>query len=62
MPMGQMPVLEMGGKKYNQSKSICRYIGRKNNLYGKDEIEAMEIDSTADNIDDFRIRKCNYNT
>ena len=57
MPMGQIPVLEIDGKKYNQSKSICRYIAKKSNLYGSNDLEALEIDAAADNIDDLRIRK-----
>ena len=57
MPTGMIPVLEIDGKKYNQSKAIMRYLARKNNLYGKDEMEAMLIDAVADSIDDFRIRK-----
>lgn len=60
MPMGQMPVLEIDGKKYNQSKSICRYLGKKFNLYGSNDLEALEIDAAADDIDDMRIRKCQF--
>lgn len=52
MPMGQMPVLEIDGKKYCQSKAICRYLGKKSGLYGKDDFEAMEIDATADALHD----------
>lgn len=32
MPTGQMPVLEIDGKKYSQSLAIARYLARE---YGK---------------------------
>lgn len=54
MPMGQMPVLEIDGKPYHQSKAISRFIAKKGNLYGSNELEAMEIDATVDSIDDLR--------
>lgn len=54
MPMGQMPVLEIDGQKYNQSKAIGRYLAKKCNLYGASPIEAMEIDAAVENIDDMR--------
>ncbi|XP_011265525.1 uncharacterized protein LOC105256930 [Camponotus floridanus] len=54
MPMGQMPVLELDGKLYHQSKAISRFIAKKGNLYGSNELEAMEIDATVDSIDDLR--------
>ena len=52
-----MPVLEIDGKKYSQSKSICRYLAKKFNLYGSNELEALEIDASADAVDDIRVRK-----
>lgn len=52
MPMGQVPVLEIDGKKYNQSKAISRYIAKKCNMYGSDDIEALEIDATVDSLND----------
>ncbi|NP_001291541.1 glutathione S-transferase-like [Solenopsis invicta] len=54
MPMGQMPILEIDGKIYHQSRAIGRYIAKKGNLYGSDELEAMEIDATIDSMDDIR--------
>ncbi|XP_028045980.2 glutathione S-transferase [Monomorium pharaonis] len=54
MPMGQIPVLEIDGKQYHQSRAIGRYIAKKGNLYGSDELEAMEIDATVDSMDDIR--------
>lgn len=57
MPQGQMPVLEIDGKMYNQSKAIMRFLAKKFGLYGSDDQEAWEIDATADAIDDMRVRK-----
>ncbi|XP_032666452.1 glutathione S-transferase-like [Odontomachus brunneus] len=54
MPMGQVPVLEIDGKKYNQSRAISRYLAKKFNLYGSNEIEALEIDATIDSMEDMR--------
>ncbi|OAD57200.1 Glutathione S-transferase S1 [Eufriesea mexicana] len=55
MPMGQVPVLEIDGKKYHQSKSIGRYLARKNNLVGSNDEEAYQIDATIDTIDELRL-------
>lgn len=54
MPMGQVPVLEIDGKKYNQSRAIGRYLAKKFNLYGSNEIEALEIDAAIDSLEDIR--------
>lgn len=52
MPFGQVPVLEVDGKKINQSFAICRYLAKQYNLAGKNDWEALEIDVTVDNIKD----------
>ncbi|KAF5279386.1 hypothetical protein FQA39_LY05496 [Lamprigera yunnana] len=54
MPFGQVPVLEVNGKRAHQSVSICRYLGRLCKLNGVNEWEDLEIDSTADTINDLR--------
>ncbi|KYN04890.1 Glutathione S-transferase [Cyphomyrmex costatus] len=54
MPMGQVPVLEIDGKQYHQSRAIGRFIAKKGNLYGSDDFEAMEIDAVVDSIEDIR--------
>ncbi|EZA51025.1 hypothetical protein DMN91_003160 [Ooceraea biroi] len=54
MPMGQMPILEIDGKVYHQSKAISRFLAKKGKLYGANEIEAMEIDAVVDDIEDLR--------
>lgn len=57
MPMGQVPILEIDGKKYHQSRAIARYVAKKCNLYGSNEIEALEIDGIVDSLDDMRQSK-----
>jgi hypothetical protein len=54
MPFGQVPVLEVDGKKYPQSVAICRYLAKQCGLAGKDDWEALEIDATVDTIHDLR--------
>lgn len=54
MPFGKVPVLEVDGKKIDQSVAICRYLAKQCGLAGKNDWEALEIDSTVDNIHDLR--------
>ncbi|CAL7934089.1 unnamed protein product [Xylocopa violacea] len=60
MPLGQLPILEIDGKIYHQSKAISRLIARRNNLYGSNEVESYEIDATVDTIDDLRTAFSRY--
>ncbi|XP_014219984.1 glutathione S-transferase [Copidosoma floridanum] len=55
MPMEQMPILEIDGKVYHQTKAICRYLAKQCKLYSSDDLEALEIDGSIDDIDDMRI-------
>lgn len=57
MPMGQMPVLEIDGKKIHQSISICRYLSKQVGLAGTNDFENFEIDSVVDTCNDFRSSK-----
>lgn len=54
MPFGQVPVLEVDGKKVCQSVAISRYLAKQFGLAGKNDWEALEIDSTVDTIHDLR--------
>jgi len=56
-PLGQLPVLEVDGKKMNQSISICRFLAKKVGLAGKTDYENYEIDSVIDTIVDLRTSK-----
>ena len=54
MPFGQVPVLEVDGKKIHQSTAISRYLAKQYGLIGKDDWENLEIDATIDTIHDLR--------
>ncbi|XP_076287866.1 glutathione S-transferase-like [Lasioglossum baleicum] len=56
MPFGQVPVLEVDGKKVCQSVAISRYLAKQFGLAGKNDWEALEIDVTVDCIHDLRAR------
>lgn len=54
MPFGQMPVLEIDGKKTHQSLAICRYLGKLYGIAGDSEWEALQIDIMVETISDLR--------
>ncbi|XP_050067539.1 glutathione S-transferase [Anopheles maculipalpis] len=56
MPMGQMPVLEVDGKRVHQSLAMCRYVAKQINLAGDNPLEALQIDAIVDTINDFRLK------
>lgn len=57
MPMGQMPALEIDGKKIGQSIPICRLLAKKVGLVGSTDMEDFEIDSVVEIVNDFRQSK-----
>ena len=57
MPFGKVPVLEVDGKKIDQSVAICRYLAKQCGLAGKDDWEALLIDVAVDTIHDLRTSK-----
>nr|ANS53396.1 glutathione-S-transferase sigma class 2 [Sitophilus oryzae] len=61
-PYGQVPVLEIDGKPIAQSFSICRYLARKFNLDGKNELEALECDSMVETLGDLIQKSKKYLT
>nr|ACP27598.1 glutathione S-transferase [Chironomus tentans] len=56
MPFGQMPVLEIDGKKIVQSSAICRYLAKQVGLAGDNDFESMQIDSVLDSFNDLRLK------
>jgi glutathione S-transferase len=57
MPMNQMPVLEVDGKRVNQSLACCRFLAKSVGLAGNDDWENLQIDTVADTVNDFRLSK-----
>ena len=55
MPMGQMPVLEVDGRRVHQSLAMCRYVAKQINVAGNDAFEDLQIDAIVDTINEFRL-------
>jgi len=54
LTFGQVPFLEFeDGQSLAQSGTITRFLGRRFNLYGSNEIEAGKIDEIADGLKDY---------
>lgn len=60
MPLGQVPVLEINGKKLSQTVSICRFLAKKVGLAGATHMEDFEIDCVVDTINDFKLSKMKF--
>lgn len=56
MPMGQMPVLEVDGKRVHQSISMARFLAKTVGLSGANPWEDLQIDIVVDTINDFRLK------
>ncbi|KAK6176894.1 hypothetical protein SNE40_015107 [Patella caerulea] len=46
-PFGQLPYLEIDGKKFAQSIAISQYIAREYGLYGNNSLENLSIDAVV---------------
>lgn len=57
MPFGQVPVLEVNGKKIHQSVAITRYLAKQLKLAGDNDLQDLEIDAVVDTINDLRQSK-----
>ncbi|VDL81310.1 unnamed protein product [Nippostrongylus brasiliensis] len=53
MPFGQIPVLEVDGKKLAQSSAIARYVARQFGYAGKNAFDEALVDSLVDQWKDF---------
>nr|AEB91975.1 glutathione S-transferase sigma 3 [Locusta migratoria] len=64
MPFGQVPVLEIDGKKICQTIAICRYLAKQVGLAGDNDWENLQIDMAADTVTDIRTKivSPNYET
>nr|ABG57180.1 prostaglandin D synthase-like isoform 1 [Ciona intestinalis] len=56
MPFGQIPILEVDGKKMSQSSAVCRYLAREFNLYGKDNYAGYKSDEFGDAMYDVMLK------
>ncbi|KAI6214492.1 Glutathione S-transferase-1 [Aphelenchoides besseyi] len=52
-PNGILPLLEVDGVQVNQSMAIYRYLSKQLDLNGKTDLEAAQIDSSAELFRDF---------
>jgi prostaglandin-H2 D-isomerase / glutathione transferase len=53
--MGQMPVLEVDGRRVHQSLAMCRYVAKQVGVAGSDAFEDLQIDAIVDTINEFRL-------
>ncbi len=53
LPFDQMPLLEVDSRYLSQSSAMIRYLARRGNLYGDDDIDAMWCDLIAGVAADF---------
>lgn len=53
--MGQMPILEVDGKRAHQSLAMARYLAKQVGLNGSNDWEDLEIDMAVDTINDLRL-------
>ncbi|XP_049764699.1 glutathione S-transferase-like isoform X1 [Schistocerca cancellata] len=56
MPFGQVPVLEIDGKRIYQSLAISRYLGKQFGLVGDNDWENLQIDMVADTAMDLKLK------
>ncbi|XP_034241044.1 glutathione S-transferase-like [Thrips palmi] len=54
MPFGTMPVLEVDGVMYTQSRAICRYLAGQVGLQGATPEECLHIDIVVETFNDLR--------
>lgn len=52
-PFHQLPILEFEGEMLGQSIAIARFLAKKYNFYGKDEMEQARADAIVDYVSDY---------
>lgn len=53
LPWGNIPVLDVDGKRIAQSSAICRFLANRFKLAGADEFEKAKCDEIVDSMRDF---------
>nr|QWJ89653.1 glutathione S-transferase s3 [Sitophilus zeamais] len=59
-PYGQLPVLEIDGQPVAQSYAIARYLAKKFNLVGKNDLEALKCDELVNTLEDLLQKGLKY--
>jgi len=59
-PYGQLPMLEVDGVQIAQTYAIARFLARRFDLAGEDDIESALLDSIADLQKDFQVQAQPY--
>ncbi|GAU88188.1 hypothetical protein RvY_00932 [Ramazzottius varieornatus] len=54
MPFRTLPVLEVDGQTIGQSKAIGRFLAKRFNLVGQDDIEQARVDALVDYLEDVK--------
>ncbi|CAI5704411.1 hypothetical protein KXD40_001379 [Peronospora effusa] len=54
LPLGQVPVLEVGGTTYSQSMAIARYAAKLSGLYPQDPLECLRVDMVSESLIDIK--------
>lgn len=49
-PLGQLPVLEVGGEKFCQQTAIARFVARKHGLMGNNDQQAFKVDMVLETM------------
>lgn len=54
--MGQLPVMDIDGKRVHQTLPMARYLAKQVKLVGKDDWEDLQIDIAVDTLNDLRLK------
>jgi len=58
MPLGQMPVLEVDGHKFCQQSALARFLAKRFDLMGDDDMQAAKVDMVVQTMWDDVAMKC----
>lgn len=49
-PLGQLPVLEIDGKKFCQQTSLARFVAKQHGLMGENDLQAFKVDMLVETV------------
>ncbi|GFS24780.1 glutathione S-transferase [Elysia marginata] len=58
-PCGTLPIIEIDGKRFGQSRAIASYLAREFGMFGKQNLDGLKIDQTAQVAEDFVLEFAN---